>query len=426
MNKRKRAGFLSVCLCICLLFCVACSDAGQGYGAAGHFSTSDDSNGAAQTGYVAPVVEETQAGGELANTEEAEHDNRRSSFGLTEENIAARMQQENGRYAYDMLEDELKPLYVELLMIVEQHGEDVKISVADSDVLQYVFQCMFNDHPEIYWIDGYAYTRHMQNGQIAYLTFSGKYLYTQEETRTLQVQIDQYVSQCFSGLAMNASEYEKVRHVYEYLIEHTDYNIQARDNQNILSVFLYGESVCQGYAKATQYLLERLDVSCTMVVGKVSTGEGHAWNLVNVDDAYYYVDTTWGDASYSIDGVAAAENEMPVSYDFLNITTNQLELTHIIDNVVPMPQCISTEANYYIRENLYFSSYDEDHLREIFDNAYAVNAEAVTIKCSDMTVYEQMCEELITGQKIFLFLHAQTTSVVYTVSEEQLTLSFWL
>ncbi len=385
----------------------------------------DETVAGPETGYAAPIVE---ASGEeiAADSMEDEKESARAAIGLTEEGIRTRMATQEGKYAYDMLEESLRPLYVEILTIIEQHAENIKVSTNDSDVLQKVFLYVHADHPEIYWIDGYSYMRYSKGDDILYLTFSGKYTYTLEETRTLQIYIDQYVSRCLSGISMNASDYDKVKYIYEYIIDHTDYVLDSPDNQNILSVFLNGESVCQGYAKAAQYLLERLGVPCTMVVGKVVSGEGHAWNLVQIDGAYYYMDPTWGDASYRLDGQPMQGTSMPISYEFLNITTEQLQTTHIIDSVVPMPQCIATDANYYIRENLYFYDYDEEALRQVFQNAYADGREAVTIKCADSVVFARMQEELITNQKIFLFLSDQTQSVVYAVDDQLYTVSIWL
>ena len=52
--------------------------------------------------------------------------------------------------------------------------------------------------------------------------------------------------------------------------------------------------------------------------GTVITGEGHAWNLVNIDGAYYYTDVTWGDATYLFDqqAMTGAGSDV-VNYDYL-------------------------------------------------------------------------------------------------------------
>lgn len=378
------------------------------------------------TGYMAPVVEALDVNVAQSEEDEQEQIATRESLGLTQDGILTRIEEQKGNYAFDILDDSSKILYVEILTILENHAENVKVSTNDSDLLQKVFHYVHADHPEIYWIDGYSYMRYTQGNQIVYLTFSGKYTYSVEETRNYQVKIDQYVSQCFAGIPISASDYEKVKYIYEYLINHTEYVVDSRDNQNILSVFLYGESVCQGYAKAMQYLLIRLGVPCTMVVGRVESGEGHAWNLVNIDGAYYYVDPTWGDASYRMEGTAVSGEDMPISYEFLNITTEQLTATHVIDSAVPMPQCISTAANYYIKENLYLTAYDEEQLSQIFQSAYENGQETVTVKCSEEAVFNEMLGQLISQQKIFLFLDSSTESVVYATDEQAHTLSVWL
>lgn len=339
-----------------------------------------------------------------------------------------------GCFAFEQLPEAEKYWYIDIYHILKEHLKtgDLRaqeIGIVAVERIYPIFQCVLNDHPEIFYASGYQYTQYTQGGETIRIAFSGVYTMDAVEAAVRQAQITLYVQECLSGIPPEATEYEKVKYVYEYLISHTEYNLQAEQNQNICSVFIGGESVCQGYAKATQYLLEQMDMEATLVIGTVNDGEGHAWNLVRIDGEYYYVDTTWGDASYQITGggqQTGAENLPAVNYDYLCVTTQQLCRTHVIDNVVPVPECTAMAANYYVMEGAYFTEYDAAKLEALFQRCYEQEREAVTLKCAEYDIYYAIYEKLITNQQIFRYLEASDGVVAYADDENQLLLTFWL
>ena len=356
--------------------------------------------------------------------------NSRSLIGLTDETIFATRISQNGLYHYDRLSESEQVLYAELLYIMQQHAENIYISAMDASTLERVQNCVLNDHPEIFYVDGYYSTRYTLQEQTIGFSFSGRYTLSVEEIALRQRQIDMYVSNCLAGISPDADDYTKVKYIYEYIIRNTDYLTASPDNQNICSVFLYGSSVCQGYAKATQYLLQRLDVPATLVVGTVSQAANsslsgaHAWNLVRVDGDYYYVDTTWGDASFL--GSEGEAEQSGIGYDFLCATSADIASTHTIGSVVEMPYCEATAANYYIRENAFFDTADMDRLKDLIARKAGEGSDTVTFKCATEEVYRQMLDLLINRNMIFeLFNRAPGETVTYSRSDDKHTMTVW-
>ena len=330
-------------------------------------------------------------------------------------------------YIFPCLSPEEQKVYVEILNSLLSYETETELSTTDSAVIAKAFKCVMLEHPEIFFVDGYKYTEYTSNGNVEKIIFSGKYLYEKEEILTRKSRIEEAAAKILVGVPDTLDEYYKVKYIYDTLVTQTEYDIQAVDNQNICSVFLNGKSVCQGYAKAIQYLLQKINIRSMLVMGTVTGGDGHAWNLVSVNGKWYYLDATWGDAFYFFSGEneAVSSEIAMINYDYFCVTTEQIMQTHSVDMPVELPVCSSMEDNYYVREGLYFMSFDESGIRKAFHKALESGQNAVTIKCSEQSVYEEMCRVLLTEQQIFEYLNSDSP-VAYTDDEKQYSLTFWL
>ena len=372
---------------------------------------------------VLPVEEIDSLPGQEAEKTTAESDNTESCSLLDEG---------GSRFAYESLDAQEQIWYGEIEQALGEMTDTVKLSTEpigqglDEQDIDRIFQCVLIDHPEIFYTTGYTYTKYSRGDRTVGIDFAGTYSLPREEAVNKAEEIRGRASEWLSDIPSDASEYDKVKAVYEKIIFSTDYDLNASDNQNIASVFLGNSSVCQGYAKATQYLLNHLGVMCTLVQGTVDTGEAHAWNLVRVDGDYYYVDTTWGDASYRMEDGSGQEELPEINYDYLCVTTQELLRTHRIESVVAMPECTATQANYYVREGVYFTSYDAEQMQSIFDRAWESGRTEITLKCADEECYREICRVLIDEQEIFSYMQENSSTIAYAQNGKQLSLTFWV
>lgn len=329
-------------------------------------------------------------------------------------------------YAYHCLDREKQQIYLEMLDALTGIESGVRLSTVDKSMLDVVFACVMNDHPELFYVEGYQFTEYMMDTVVTEITFSGTYSMTADEIGQAQLSIVQRLRDCFAQIPLNEDEYNTVKYLYEWLINNTEYDKTVENNQNICSVFLQGKSVCQGYAKAMQYMLQQAGIQCLLVTG-LTNGERHGWNLVRVNGNYYYLDPTWGDASYTSIGTdSASQAYVPsINYDYFLVTTDEITRTHSIEKVVPLPVCSALADNYFVREGLYFDSYDEAKLTLIFDSDTVKSAGSVTLKCDKDETYASLIQNLITEQKIFDFVDKRGASIAYTFNETQRTISFW-
>ncbi len=343
-------------------------------------------------------------------------------------------EERHSTYAYEKLSEAQRIWYNDIntmlagrseqAVVLSKEGFDKGLGENDIDL---IFQSVLIDHPEYFYVEGYEYSIYSSLGRLAGIEVKGNYSVTLEECMRRSSEIEEMVDAFLAKAPVNGSDYEKIKYVYETIIYGTEYCMEAEDNQNIYSVLVGRASVCQGYAKATQYLLNLLGVEATLVYGTVNAGEGHAWNLVKAEDCYYYVDTTWGDASYLAEEQEINGRRLPdINYDYLCITTGQIMNTHEIDHPFSLPVCEASECNYYVQEGCLFEDYNEEQLKWEIKEALQEQKGYLTIKCKDTEVYAALLEELIEKQQIFEYLQENCETVAYIENEQQLSLTFWM
>lgn len=328
-------------------------------------------------------------------------------------------------YAYDKLDDEEKALYTEIYGIISTMAKDTKVSSKDPKQIDKVFNYVMLDHPEIFYITGYSLTKYMRGQNIEKLTVAGTYTMSVEDAAKASLIIDAYVDKCLAGYSGSLDEYDKVKYVYEYLIANTEYDLTVPDNQNILSITRDGRTVCQGYAKAMQYILNKMGVFCILCEGTVKGAEAHVWNIVRIDGKYYQVDATWGDASYQINNNEGGIEAPEVNYDYLCITDDEIRKTHVIKDNIVYPACDSREDNYYVREGLYLTEVDTGIISAAFEKARANGDATVTLKCENANVYRALFNHMIDNKCIFNYLDG-SRNVNYVKFEDECRITFYI
>lgn len=195
---------------------------------------------------------------------------------------------------YDSLTETEKKIYVKMIECANDYEESWKpfdTSITEENI-ENAYTAVLYDHPELFWLDqGYSY-QYLENMGIVEIHLS--YNETLDNIDEAKQLFDQSVNTIVDNANMYESDEEKERYVHDTLIEMIEYDESASLNQSAYSALVNHRTVCAGYAKAFQYLMQKLDIPCYFVVGQ-SEGQQHAWNLVYIDSRWMNVDVTWDD-----------------------------------------------------------------------------------------------------------------------------------
>lgn len=315
---------------------------------------------------------------------------------------------------YPMLTESEQHMYDELLKAVQNGKLSCRIDDVDYDLYVQGFGraaiALTYDHPELFWVQGSSTCRGSNSlfGEGGYVEIELEcfeyWQYTMDPDKyisALMAEVDRVAGQA----AVYSTDYEKTKYVHDYLVNTAIYDYDALEESektihdaNCEYIYsAYGclvnkKTVCAGYAKAFQLIMNKLDIPCTMVAGHSLSGEYHGWNRVVLDGESYYIDVTWDDHDVMDD---AGRQMYPdeATYDYFGLTTEELEQDHIIEEIYfEDTPCNGTEYDYFVYNDYELSSYTLEGVKAIFDRQAA--QDIVSVRFTNKAAYDQAMAKL--------------------------------
>ena len=308
----------------------------------------------------------------------------------------AQSEEGHQEYYFKQLTEEEQRVYRELLKGIRAREKEFYLTISDDDSIDRSYHAVLKDHPEIFWVHNREKIYKTTYSDSDYCVFTPGYTYTDSEIDEIQTAMEQSFQEVRALIPEDAGDYEKVRIVYTYVIDHTQYQT-GEDDQSIAGVFWKKSAVCAGYAGAVQYLLERLDIPCIYVDGSTKgSTEGHAWDIVKIGQEYYYVDATNGDQPDFLNGDAAQlEEHKTIIYDYLCPFPEEYEKTYTPSEELTVPACTARDLDFYVLNQGYFEDYSwqdiYDYCKMRMDNGAAV----VRFKFGSQEAFSEACQELL-------------------------------
>ena len=141
-------------------------------------------------------------------------------------------------FYYQKLSGDEKTVYRELLQGVQGMEECILLHAGREDHPEKVYEYLLYDRAELFWCDGSS----RMTVYDSYTEFYPGYTCTADIRDQRQAEIDAAAEECIMGIDAEAPQYDRIKYVFEYIVNTVDYDENASDNQNIYSA-LVGKTV---------------------------------------------------------------------------------------------------------------------------------------------------------------------------------------
>ena len=149
------------------------------------------------------------------------------------------------------------------------------------------------------------------------LTYLPTYFTTKVQEDELSAKVDEVIASF--AFTSSTTELEKIQTIYDYITKNIRYDYDNLENSDYILKFsayaalIHKTAVCEGYAVLFYRMAEEagLDARVITGLGGSPTPENHAWNIVKLEDAYYYLDSTWDEGRVAYSYFLKGDNDFP-------------------------------------------------------------------------------------------------------------------
>jgi len=255
------------------------------------------------------------------------------------------------RYYYDLLSNREKHAYNMILAEIGDFPTRIEIPILTQAQLSKVFEALIYDCPTLLFLGLSCQVETM--GTRAFFVCGYRYDKAGYEQR--MAQLNEAVQDLLKRIPKNASDFEKELFVHDAIISACEYtNTGAPEESSAYGALVEKKASCEGYARAMKLMMDALGIPCYLVGGSASDDDGHRqnhmWNIVSIGGEYYHVDLTWDDP-------LSQDKRSDLRYVYFNLSDTQISRTHTdFQSVNP---CTASAANYFVKKQLLFKSYDK-------------------------------------------------------------------
>ena len=228
---------------------------------------------------------------------------------------------------------------------------------------------------------------------------------------------------CTTLFAQDMPDWYKVLLIHDYIVENCTYDEDAEDSGTYTTANLAygclveGTAVCEGYAETANLLFKAAGLNSYYVEGAGESAD-HAWNCVEIDGDYYWVDVTWDDP------VPAEGEEEGLYHTYFNLTDSELNTDHSWVSS-QYPSCTATTWAYSaVKEALADITDSDGNITEVYENYSTDNVTLLSTLISDLQYYLGIDADALTDttdETESTDTAAEETAVTETAAEEEST-----